>query len=642
MEQAAKAKPNQSSQSAPKQKFPAVNIPDIPGYRFIQKLGHGSQGQVYLAERLSDGLEVAIKKLNIDSVKNWKEYELFHREAETLASLNIEGVAHFYEAIERLEDTPPCSYLVQEYIDGKSLNDMLKSGHRFSYVDVYDILLQLTSILHELHTHEPPVIHRDIKPSNILLKQDPEGFRVYLIDFGAVANPQVQSGGSTVAGTYGYMPPEQLMGKPEPASDIYSLAAVAVYLISGRSPADMPIKDFHLIFEPDMQNMPPAVVNTLRSMLEPDPEKRLCDYETIYDLFENFQNDIFATTGSRQKVMTPSEFNEALEKVQYYGQNGNIELWQELSDLLPREDRLIPALYKDLTPVRSDQINSDGISVFDVSSFQKIGTPVKKKLSKLPIIIFLSVISVIILLCIYVFEIPSIYVTLGTVIGIVLLIFVTLIRMIDPANTHYLVGMPLGKFYRIRDTSSRHVSNTPLNKNSLNELMKNGRKTIATIVSVQYIKVNPKYIEKNLEVTSPKNVTYASHLGPAFRIGYKFNPPDDLRSEDLIHYIITFTEPENHYKVNDPFPILYRLYKSVEESGKVSENVESMPFPLPPSDIYSFENIMYNDQCFDSYTQITGRKKESEDNVEYGPRKKIAHRWVSMRKNKDQKHWFWN
>jgi serine/threonine protein kinase len=110
-------------------------------------------------------------------------------------------------------------------------------------------MMQLLDILKQLHAHEPPVIHRDIKPSNILLKAlGGDDYEVYLIDFGAVANPQVQGGGSTVAGTFGYMAPEQLTGKPCPASDIYSLAAVAVYLISGRSPADMPMKDFSSLY----------------------------------------------------------------------------------------------------------------------------------------------------------------------------------------------------------------------------------------------------------------------------------------------------------------------------------------------------------------------------------------------------------
>lgn len=209
----------------------------LPGYKLIREIGHGAQGKVYLCERVQDGQRVAIKRLNIESVKNWKEYELFHREATVLESLTIDGVARFYEAIDRLQDNPPCSYIVQEYIPGKSLSEILNTGIRLPLHCVYDIVLQLLNILKQLQSHKPPVIHRDIKPSNILLEPTKgDQYKVWLIDFGAVANPQVQSGGSTVAGTFGYMPPEQLTGNPIPASDIYSLAAVIVYVLSGRSP----------------------------------------------------------------------------------------------------------------------------------------------------------------------------------------------------------------------------------------------------------------------------------------------------------------------------------------------------------------------------------------------------------------------
>jgi serine/threonine protein kinase len=62
-------------------------------YRFIRQIGYGSQGKVFLAEQTETGRIVAIKQLNIESVKNWKEYELFQREANVLAGLNIDGVA---------------------------------------------------------------------------------------------------------------------------------------------------------------------------------------------------------------------------------------------------------------------------------------------------------------------------------------------------------------------------------------------------------------------------------------------------------------------------------------------------------------------------------------------------------------------
>ncbi|MBO4350092.1 MAG: serine/threonine protein kinase, partial [Proteobacteria bacterium] len=303
-------------------------------YTIIREIGHGTQGRIYLAKRNEDGAQVAIKQLNIESVKTWKEYELFRREANVLASLDIQGIAKFYEAIECLEDDPPCAYIVQEYIRGQSLAAMIKAGHRFALNRVYDIILQLLGILDQLQKHEPPIVHRDIKPSNIMLKPlDGDDFEVYLIDFGAVANPQIQSGGSTVAGTFGYMAPEQMMGKPEPASDIYSLGAVAVHLISGRSPAEMPVKDFHLIFEPDMQNMPPALVAALRRMLTPNVADRLCDIDALSKLFHAFSESIYRSqTHSNDKSLSNEEFEKRLKQVENYGQEGNIELWQRLQD----------------------------------------------------------------------------------------------------------------------------------------------------------------------------------------------------------------------------------------------------------------------------------------------------------------------
>lgn len=81
-------------------------------YRFIRELGSGAQSKVFLAKRLSDSKLTAIKQLRIDSIKTWKEYTLFHREAEVLSTLQIPGVVRLYEAQDCLDDNPPCSYIV--------------------------------------------------------------------------------------------------------------------------------------------------------------------------------------------------------------------------------------------------------------------------------------------------------------------------------------------------------------------------------------------------------------------------------------------------------------------------------------------------------------------------------------------------
>ena len=121
------------------------DIPSTPSslqgiYQFEAEIGHGAQGKIFRAIRLADQKQVVIKQLNVHSIKNWKEYELFHREAEVLQSLDISGVAKFYDAIDCLEDNPPCSYIVQECIPGKSLSEMLNAGIRLPLHCVYDIV----------------------------------------------------------------------------------------------------------------------------------------------------------------------------------------------------------------------------------------------------------------------------------------------------------------------------------------------------------------------------------------------------------------------------------------------------------------------------------------------------------------------
>ena len=82
---------------------------------------------------------------------------------------------------------------------------------------------------------------------------------------------------------------------------------------------------------------------------------------------------------------------------------------------------------------------------------------------------------------------------------------------------------------------------------------------------------------------------YAICSRPMFRISYKFNPPDDEKSEDLVHSFMSAVEPEGHYRVGDFLPILYALYR--DDQSK--EHVDSMPFPIPLHDIARYSDIVF-------------------------------------------------
>ena len=547
-------------------------------YLYIQDIGHGSQAHVYLAIRLEDGKHVIIKQLNIGSVKNWKEYELFNREASVLSSLHIDGVALFYEALECLEDNPPCSYIVQEYIQGTSLGQMIQSGHRFKVNEVYDIIIQLLRILYQLQSHTPPVIHRDIKPSNIMIsRNETNQIKVTLIDFGAVANPQVQSGGSTVAGTYGYMPPEQLMGKPVPASDIYSVAAVAVEMFTGKSPAILPTRDFRLIFEPEMEQMPQALINTLRQMLAPKVEERLSNISELVSTFENFKSDQYKTAYKVSNQRTG--ILQKLEKIQSFGDPGNLDIWQSLPDVTPR---IVPELTnRDLFNIRKplpDIIKPSGQSSYGFCIF--------------------------LFLCICFLIIANIFISTILVPSVIILPFLVLILIISfvITNLNNAVSVPDSGSDYSPETSLIQVNTvTPsalanANNQAYNlyrNTLEYGRKTIATITSITYIPLRQKLQRERSLYIYPRQ--------PAFKIIYKFNPPDDSKGDiDLFHSCIVHEVPEGHYKVGDPFPILYTL-----DNDLFSERLVSIPFPFP---LYSVD---LKEICYEQNNKLT--------NVSYSP-----------------------
>ncbi|MGI8501238.1 MAG: serine/threonine protein kinase [Hassallia sp.] len=252
-------------------------------YQIQQQLGKKAGRRSLLARDLQTQELVVIKLLSFNSDFEWDDLKLFEREAETLKSLSNACIPRYLDYFEVNSPSIKGFALVQSYIPAQTLEQYLNSGRSFTETEVKEIAKELLSILIYLHGLHPSVIHRDIKPSNILLG-DAYGGRsqrtgnsvglVYLVDFGSVQTVAKESGTRTVVGTYGYMPPEQFGDRALDASDLYSLGATLIYLVTGLHPADLPQKDFRISFE-HLTNLSPAFTNWLRWMTEPSLEKRL-------------------------------------------------------------------------------------------------------------------------------------------------------------------------------------------------------------------------------------------------------------------------------------------------------------------------------------------------------------------------------
>jgi hypothetical protein len=208
-------------------------------YAVKRLLGEGSMGRTYLTVDTVDGGHVAVKSLYPSRLAEWKDLELFRREAKILQRLDHPQIPAYVNAFEEGEGEGVAYCLAQTYVEGQTLRHVLSAGKRFSEAEILSFAKGLLGVLGYLHGQDPPVVHRDIKPDNLILSA--LGGRPMLVDFGAVREVVrlTMGGGSTVVGTYGYMPPEQLMGRALPATDLYAVGITVLECLTHQKPGDL-------------------------------------------------------------------------------------------------------------------------------------------------------------------------------------------------------------------------------------------------------------------------------------------------------------------------------------------------------------------------------------------------------------------
>jgi hypothetical protein len=259
-------------------------------YELREVLGEGALGRTYLARDLQRAeRRVAVKELLPSRMKRWKDYDLFERECRTLRHLDHEGIPSYREdfIIEPESPSEPARlFLVQDFVEGRTLEAHIEEGRIFDEAEVRAIAEQVLEVLVYLHGLHPPVIHRDIKPSNLMFTE--EG-RVVLIDFGAVREAVTAEGiGSTIVGTFGYMPPEQYAGRSVPATDIFALGATCVELLTGRPPAEL-FEGIHEFRIPEDLPVTLGFERVLLEMTDPELEQRYASAsEVLRDLRTGF------------------------------------------------------------------------------------------------------------------------------------------------------------------------------------------------------------------------------------------------------------------------------------------------------------------------------------------------------------------
>ena len=226
-------------------------------YRIVERLGRGGMGEVYRADDLKLGQQVALKFLPADVDRDPARLTQLHTEVRMARQVSHPNVCRVYD----IDEVEGHTFLSMEYVDGEDLGSLLKRVGRFPEDRAIEVARQICAGL--AAAHERDVVHRDLKPANVML--DGTG-KVRITDFGLAG----VSGEAIRAGTPAYMAPEQLAGNEVTArSDIYSLGLVLYEIFTGQRALDG--KNLaELIHKREQSGIPPpsSIVRTLDPKIE--------------------------------------------------------------------------------------------------------------------------------------------------------------------------------------------------------------------------------------------------------------------------------------------------------------------------------------------------------------------------------------
>ncbi|MBE9222715.1 serine/threonine protein kinase [Cyanobacterium stanieri LEGE 03274] len=270
-------------------------------YEIIKHLGTGGFGETYLAKDLHSPTQkrVVVKSLKQIHDKSRSEFieKLFLKEASTLEELgeNCKQIPTLHAYFHHQDRY----YLVQEYIEGKSL-------HKLGIISAdkcKEILLSFLEVLKYIHSEN--IIHRDIKPDNIIIREK-DNLPV-LIDFGAVKEKMgsftTEDGSvlsSVIVGTRGFMAPEQSMGRTVFSSDLFALGLTMIYCLTGKSPMEFPSDT--ITGELQWQDFVPNLEPRFKEILE---KATKMDIPSRYNSAEEMYQDLSAIMGGMLMVSPP-------------------------------------------------------------------------------------------------------------------------------------------------------------------------------------------------------------------------------------------------------------------------------------------------------------------------------------------------
>ena len=257
----------------------------LAGYEVIGKIASGGMSDVFQAKRLYDNKLVAVKLMRDSMAKNKEAVKRFFAEAELVMGLNHSNIVEVF-SLEKNKEAP---FIIMEYIEGKTLRELLNKNRLLDNQTIINISMDITKGLEYIHSKG--IIHKDIKPKNILIANT----TAKISDFGIASHGTIAY--SHRQGAPSYMSPEQVKGRDiDHRTDIYSLGITMYEMATGQVPfkgsGDREILTKHLSLKPRPikqinSKINPNIESTIMKMLEKLPANRHQTASRLrLDLFE--------------------------------------------------------------------------------------------------------------------------------------------------------------------------------------------------------------------------------------------------------------------------------------------------------------------------------------------------------------------
>jgi len=321
-------------------------------YEIVKSIGEGGMANVYLANDSILERQVAVKVLRGDLSADDKFIRRFQREAQSVSNLSHPNIVEVYDVGEEEGN----HYIVMEFIEGKTLKQLLNKRESLTLTEVIDIMKQLTDGIS--HAHESYIIHRDIKPQNIMIQ---DNGLIKITDFGiAMAlNATQLTQTNSVMGSVHYLPPEQASGKGATIkSDIYSIGILMYELLTGNVPfkgdnaveiALKHMKDKIPSIRKQNPAIPQAVENILLKATAKNPRNR---YDSAKSMHEDFLHCLEEEHANDKKIVFEYPENDLDE-------TGPIEKVNNTNEVIIVDNSVSENTDELVTEITNDDIEED-------------------------------------------------------------------------------------------------------------------------------------------------------------------------------------------------------------------------------------------------------------------------------------------